>query len=131
MWKMGPMSGFDICLVFTLPPRDSTLQYKRYTSEITFLALQPCLILSFSFCTCKSLYLVIIVKRSFATFHDIRKTENNFLLHFLIPRVKFRLQPNFSLDNLSKLLVLKIFWKPTPKCFIVQEFCLFLIHSGL
>ena len=29
MWKMDPMSGFKICLVFTLPPRDSTLQYKR------------------------------------------------------------------------------------------------------
>ena len=29
MWKMDPMSGSDIRLVFTLPPRDSTLQYKR------------------------------------------------------------------------------------------------------
>ena len=29
MWKMDPMSGFDIRLVFTLPPRDSILQYKR------------------------------------------------------------------------------------------------------
>ena len=29
MWKMDPMSGFDIRLVFTLPPRDRTLQYKR------------------------------------------------------------------------------------------------------
>ena len=29
MWKMDPMSVFDIRLVFTLPPRDSTLQYKR------------------------------------------------------------------------------------------------------
>ena len=29
MWKMDSMSGFDIRLVFTLPPRDSTLQYKR------------------------------------------------------------------------------------------------------
>ena len=29
MWKMDPMSDFDIHLVFTLPPRDSTLQYKR------------------------------------------------------------------------------------------------------
>ena len=29
MWKMDPMSGCDIPLVFTLPPRDSTLQYKR------------------------------------------------------------------------------------------------------
>ena len=29
MWKMDHMSGFDIRLVFTLPPRDSTLQYKR------------------------------------------------------------------------------------------------------
>ena len=29
MWKMDPMSGFDIRLKFTLPPRDSTLQYKR------------------------------------------------------------------------------------------------------
>jgi len=28
-WKMDSMSGFDIRLVFTLPPRDSTLQYKR------------------------------------------------------------------------------------------------------
>ena len=26
---MDPISGFDIRLVFTLPPRDSTLQYKR------------------------------------------------------------------------------------------------------
>ena len=29
MWKMDPMSGCDIRLMFTLPPRDSTLQYKR------------------------------------------------------------------------------------------------------
>ena len=29
MWKMDPMSGLDIRLVFTLQPRDSTLQYKR------------------------------------------------------------------------------------------------------
>ena len=29
MWKMDPLSGFDIRLVFTLLPRDSTLQYKR------------------------------------------------------------------------------------------------------
>jgi len=29
MWKMDPISGFDIRLVLTLPPRDSTLQYKR------------------------------------------------------------------------------------------------------
>ena len=29
MWKMDPMSGFNICLVCTLLPRDSTLQYKR------------------------------------------------------------------------------------------------------
>ena len=29
MRKMDPMSGFDIRLVFTLPPRDSTLKYRR------------------------------------------------------------------------------------------------------
>ena len=29
MWKMDPMSGFDNRVVFTLPPRDITLQYKR------------------------------------------------------------------------------------------------------
>ena len=29
MWKMDPMLGCDIRLVFTLPPRDSTLQYRR------------------------------------------------------------------------------------------------------
>ena len=29
MWKIDPMSGCDIRLVFTLSPRDSTLQYKR------------------------------------------------------------------------------------------------------
>ena len=29
MWKINPMSGCDIRLVFTLPPRDGTLQYKR------------------------------------------------------------------------------------------------------
>ena len=29
MWKMDPMSGCDIRLVFYFPPRDSTLQYKR------------------------------------------------------------------------------------------------------
>ena len=40
---MDPMSDFYIRLVFTLPPIDSTLQYKdAYTSEITFLALNPC-----------------------------------------------------------------------------------------
>ena len=39
------MSECDIRLVFTFPPKDSTLQtqYKKnaYTSEITFLALVP------------------------------------------------------------------------------------------
>ena len=29
MWKMDPMLGFDIRLVFPFPPRDSTLQYKK------------------------------------------------------------------------------------------------------
>ena len=29
MWKMDPRSGCNLRLVFTLPPRDSTLQYKR------------------------------------------------------------------------------------------------------
>ena len=42
MWKMDPMSGFDIRLVFTLPPSDSTLQYKRCVHFWnTFLALNP------------------------------------------------------------------------------------------
>jgi len=40
---MDSMSGSDVRLVFTFPPKDSTLQYKNaYTSEITFLALVPC-----------------------------------------------------------------------------------------
>ena len=40
--KMDSMSGCDIRLVSTFPPKDSTLQYKNaYTSEITFLALVP------------------------------------------------------------------------------------------
>ena len=40
--KMNPTSGFNIHLVFTLPPKDSTLQYKNaYISEITFIALVP------------------------------------------------------------------------------------------
>jgi len=36
---MDPMSGFDIRLVFTLPPSDSTYCSTKdaYTSEITFL----------------------------------------------------------------------------------------------
>ena len=39
---MDPMSGFDIRLVFTLPPRDSHCSTKDvYTSEITVLALHP------------------------------------------------------------------------------------------
>ena len=29
MWKMDPISGCNICLVFTFPPSDRTLQYKR------------------------------------------------------------------------------------------------------
>ena len=29
MWKMDPMPGWNIRLVFTLPPRENTLQYKR------------------------------------------------------------------------------------------------------
>ena len=37
---MDPISGFDIRLVFTLPPRDSTLQYKRNNLPcLTILAL--------------------------------------------------------------------------------------------
>ena len=40
------MSGCDIRLVLTFPPKD-TLQYKNaYTFEITFLALVPCFIRS-------------------------------------------------------------------------------------
>ena len=30
MWKMDPMSGCNIRLVFTLQPRDSTLQYLKF-----------------------------------------------------------------------------------------------------
>ena len=42
MWKMDHMSGCVNRLVFTLLPKDSTLQYKNaYASEITFLALVP------------------------------------------------------------------------------------------
>ena len=41
------MSGCDIRLVLTFPPKDITLQYKNaYTSEITFFALVPCFIRS-------------------------------------------------------------------------------------
>ena len=40
--KMDSMSGCDIRLVFTFPPKDNTLQFKNvHTSEITFLALVP------------------------------------------------------------------------------------------
>ena len=47
MWKMDPMSGCNIRLVFTLPPRDSTLQYNRCVHFwITFLALHPCILYS-------------------------------------------------------------------------------------
>ena len=31
---MDPMSGCDTRLVFTLPPRDSTLQYKRCVQNV-------------------------------------------------------------------------------------------------
>ena len=43
MWKMDPMSGCNIRLVFTLPPRDSIHCSTKdaYTSEITFLSLHP------------------------------------------------------------------------------------------
>ena len=45
LMKIDSMSGCDIRLVFTFPPKDSTLQtqYKKnaHTSEITFLALVP------------------------------------------------------------------------------------------
>ena len=43
MWKMDPMSGFDIRLVFTLPPSDSTLQYKRCV-HLWFWNKFPCII---------------------------------------------------------------------------------------
>jgi len=45
LWKRDSMSGCHIRLVFTFLPKDNTLQYKKnaYTSEITFLALVPCL----------------------------------------------------------------------------------------
>ena len=42
MWKMDLMSGFDIRLVFTLPPRDSTLQYKTC---VLFCNNFPCIII--------------------------------------------------------------------------------------
>ena len=54
MWNWDPMSGFNIRLVFTLAPRDSTLQY---TSEMTFLALHPCLLLS-RFVQCSNFFLL-------------------------------------------------------------------------
>ena len=42
MWKMDPMSGFDICLVFTLRPETVNCSTKDvYTSEKFFLALHP------------------------------------------------------------------------------------------
>ena len=40
MWKMDPISGFDIRLGFTLPPRDSSLQYKRC---VQFWNIFPCI----------------------------------------------------------------------------------------
>jgi len=46
---MDSLSGCDIRLVFTFPPKDSTVQYKNdYTSDITFLALVPCAYTPFS-----------------------------------------------------------------------------------
>ena len=43
MGKMDPMSGFDIRLVFTLAPETVHCSTKDvYTSEMTFLALHPC-----------------------------------------------------------------------------------------
>ena len=36
MWKMDPMSGFDICLVFTLPPSDSTLAHTEVSKKWDF-----------------------------------------------------------------------------------------------
>ena len=42
VWKMDLMSGFDIRLVFTLPPRDSTLQYKTC---VLFYNNFPCIII--------------------------------------------------------------------------------------
>ena len=44
---MDPMSGFNIRLVFTLPPSDSTKDV--YTSEITFLALNPWIYLGYGY----------------------------------------------------------------------------------
>ena len=48
MWKMDPMSGGNIRLVFTLSPRDSKLQYKRCVHfwNNSFFALHLCTILN-------------------------------------------------------------------------------------
>ena len=56
MWKMDLMSVFDIHLVFTLPSRDSTLQYKRC---VHFWKNFPCI---------TSLGLLIVFFQSFWTF---------------------------------------------------------------
>ena len=54
MWKMDPMAGFDIRLLFTLPPRDSTLQFKRC---VHFWNNFPCI----TFLDCNCMYVGLCV----------------------------------------------------------------------
>jgi len=73
MWKMDPMSGSDIRLVFTLPPSDSTLKYKRSIH------------LWNNFLCIKSLYLIIYL------YIPISDCRTSFLVHCIVDSTVHRL----------------------------------------
>ena len=79
MWMMDPMSGFDIRLVFTLVPRNSTLQYLRC---VHFWNGFPCL---------TSLTLCIIIRNLNGNYfasrelvYNISKNANNYIFELIL-----------------------------------------------
>ena len=86
IWKMDPMSGCDTpILVFTLPPRDSTLQYKR------------CVLLWNNY-----LY-IIIFDKTYLGLHTFGFKQRTIYLTMRIPKLTVLFADLFN-QNISKIL---------------------------
>ena len=59
---MVPMSGCDIRLLFTLPPRENWFQYVRREQPLTFLALLPWINVSIKIYKMKPRFSVFTIK---------------------------------------------------------------------
>ena len=99
MCKIDPMSGCDICLVITLPPRDSTLQNKR------------CVHLKNNFPCIKTLVIYKVCNATLHYFYDECTADHcNTLTESLVfSDVIVKVQTSGSLN--SKLIFLNILLK--------------------